>query len=58
MLNQVKLKQGIPFEINIPNEVTKQVMMDIQAGVNTEEITIEDLVKEQKSNVKTVQLDN
>ncbi len=48
-LNQVRLKRGIPFEIKIPNEVTKQVMMDIQSGVNIEEIALEDLVKEMDS---------
>mgnify|MGYP002638773729 FL=1 len=54
-LNQVRLKRGIPFEIKIPNEVTKQVMRDIQAGVNTEETTLEDLVKEMDAvrNAKT-----
>ncbi len=54
-LNQVRLKRGIPFEIKIPNEVTKQVMRDIQTGINVEGTTLDDLVKEMDAirNAKT-----
>jgi DNA-damage-inducible protein J len=42
-LNQVRLRKGIPFDIEIPNEETQQVFRDILAGKNIEDFSIEEL---------------
>ena len=32
MLHQIVLRQGLPFEVRIPNEETKRAMRDLDAG--------------------------
>lgn len=32
--NQVKLRQGLPFDVRIPNEVTLKTFRDTEAGRN------------------------
>ena len=39
----VVLNQGMPFEARIPNEETMDAMKEVLAGINCEEITIDEL---------------
>jgi len=41
-LYQVKLKQGLPFDVKIPNESTKKVLDDIKKHKNIEECSLND----------------
>jgi DNA-damage-inducible protein J len=36
-LTQVKLNQGLPFEVRIPNKQTRQAIKDARGGKNVEE---------------------
>jgi len=45
-LAQTVLERGIPFQIKIPNDVTKQVIKDARDGVNMSKVSLEDLKKE------------
>ena len=47
-LNQVRLRKGIPFDIEIPNEDTKAAMRDVLEGKNLEPFSLDDLKKEIK----------
>ncbi len=42
-LHQVKLNQGLPFEVRIPNELTRKVLDDVRQGKNAEPFSLEDL---------------
>ncbi len=37
-LSQVALQKGLPFEVKIPNDKTKQAIEDARQGVNMEEV--------------------
>lgn len=45
-LAQTVLERGIPFQIKIPSEETKQAINDARAGINMTKISLEDLKKE------------
>ena len=45
----IKRERGIPFELKIPNELTRQVIEDARNGINMEEITLEEMIKERDS---------
>ena len=45
-LAQTVFEKGIPFEIKIPSEETKQAIQDARAGVNMSKISLEDLKKQ------------
>ena len=45
-LRSVRRERGIPFELKIPNELTRQVIEDARKGVNMEEITLEEMISE------------
>ncbi len=45
-LAQTVLERGIPFQIEIPNEETKQAINDARLGINMTKISFEDLKKE------------
>jgi DNA-damage-inducible protein J len=45
-LAQTVLERGIPFQIKIPNDETKQIIKDARAGINMSKISLEDLKKE------------
>jgi DNA-damage-inducible protein J len=47
-LNQVRLRKGIPFDIEIPNEETQAVMRDVLEGKNLEQFSLDDLKRERK----------
>ena len=47
-LRSVRRERGIPFELKIPNELTRQVIEDARNGVNMEEITLEEMMNERK----------
>jgi len=47
-LNQVRLRKGIPFDIEIPNEETQTVMRDVLEGKNLEPFSLDDLKNERK----------
>ena len=40
------LKQGLPFDVALPNEETKASMLDVRARKNLETITLEQLQRE------------
>jgi DNA-damage-inducible protein J len=42
-LSQVNLHKGIPFEIKIPNELTKQVIREARLGKNVQDFSIDEL---------------
>lgn len=42
-LTQVKLRRGIPFDIEMPNEKTKKVFKEIDDGKNIEEFSFDEL---------------
>jgi len=48
-LNQVALHKGLPFEVKIPNDETKQAIEDARKGINMEETSIEEMIAEQKN---------
>jgi DNA-damage-inducible protein J len=45
-LAQTVFEKGIPFEIKIPNEETKQTILDARNGINMSKISLEDLKKQ------------
>jgi DNA-damage-inducible protein J len=40
---QIRLYNGIPFEIKIPNEETRRVIEESRKGVNVEEFSFDEL---------------
>ncbi len=42
-LNQVRLNQGLPFEIKIPNKKTQKILQEMEEGINTKETSFEEL---------------
>jgi DNA-damage-inducible protein J len=42
----IRRERGIPMELKIPNELTMQVIEDARNGVNMEEVTLEEMIKE------------
>ena len=45
----IKRERGIPFELKIPNELTRQVIEEARKGINMEEITLEEMIEERSS---------
>ena len=45
-LAQTVFEKGIPFEIKIPNEETKEAIQDARNGINMSKISLEDLKKQ------------
>ena len=45
--NQIKLKRGIPFEINIPNEITRKAIKDADKKQGVKKFqSVRELLKE------------
>ncbi|NOQ64391.1 MAG: type II toxin-antitoxin system RelB/DinJ family antitoxin [Methyloprofundus sp.] len=42
-LSQVNLHQGLPFEVKIPNEVTKKVIKEARQGKNVDDFSFDEL---------------
>ncbi|MFA6145431.1 MAG: type II toxin-antitoxin system RelB/DinJ family antitoxin [Sulfuricurvum sp.] len=42
-LNQVRLRKGIPFDIEIPNAKTQQIMNEVREGKNIEDFSFDEL---------------
>jgi len=42
-LSQVNLHQGMPFEIKIPNDITKKVIKEARQGKNVEDFSLDEL---------------
>ena len=42
-LSQVNLHKGIPFEIKIPNDTTKQVIREARVGKNVHEFSLDEI---------------
>ena len=42
-LSQVNLHKGIPFEIKIPNDTTKQVIREARLGKNVQEFSLDEI---------------
>jgi len=42
-LNQVRLRKGIPFDIEIPNAKTQQIMNEVRQGKNVEDLSFDEL---------------
>jgi len=47
-MKSIKRERGIPFELKIPNELTKQVIEDARNGVNMEDVTLEEMIAERE----------
>jgi len=45
-LAQTVFEKGIPFEIKIPNEETKQAIQDARNSINMSKISLKDLKKQ------------
>ena len=45
-LSQSVMERGIPFQIKIPNRTTKKAIEEARVGINTEEVTFEELKNE------------
>jgi DNA-damage-inducible protein J len=44
--NLIVAKQGLPFEVVLPNDETKASMLDVRAKKNLEAVTLEQLQRE------------
>ena len=42
-LRQVKLNNGLPFEVKIPNKETKKAIEEARRGINLEDFSIDEL---------------
>ena len=42
-LCQVNLQNGMPFEINIPNKITKNIINEARQGKNTDDFSLDEL---------------
>lgn len=42
-LNQVRLRKGIPFDIEIPNAKTQQILQEIREGKNVDIFSLDEL---------------
>jgi DNA-damage-inducible protein J len=42
-LNQVRLRKGIPFNIEIPNEKTQHILNEVREGINIEDFSFDEL---------------
>lgn len=42
-LNQVRLRKGIPFDIEIPNAKTQKILQEIREGKNVEVFSLDEL---------------
>lgn len=42
-LNQVRLRKGMPFDIEIPNEYTQNVFQEIRDGKNVADFSMDEL---------------
>ncbi len=47
-LSQVNLHKGLPFEVKIPNEETLRAIEEARSGINLEETSIEEMMKERE----------
>ncbi|HRF58183.1 MAG TPA: type II toxin-antitoxin system RelB/DinJ family antitoxin [Campylobacterales bacterium] len=42
-LNQVRLRRGIPFDIEIPNKKSQKIFQEIREGKNVEDFSMDEL---------------
>ena len=47
-MKKIERERGIPFELKLPNDETVKAIEEAEAGINMEEITLEEMVAEQK----------
>ena len=47
-LAQTVMEKGLPFELRIPNDETMKAMEEVRAGVNVEDISIEEILEAAK----------
>ncbi len=47
----IKRERGIPMELKIPSELTKQVIEDARNGINMEEVTLEEMIAEREKDI-------
>ena len=47
-MKKIERERGIPFELKLPNDETLKAIEEAEAGINMEEITLEDMVAEHK----------
>ncbi len=50
--SMIVAKQGLPFDVALPNEESKTAMRDVLAGQNLEVVTLEQLKREANSSGK------
>ena len=51
-LSQVALHKGLPFEVKIPNDETKQAIEEARKGINMESTSIEEMIAERENILK------
>jgi len=47
-LKGITRERGIPMELKVPNKTTLKAMQEAKEGINMEEITLDDMIKELK----------
>ena len=52
-MKKIERERGIPFELKLPNDEILKAIEEAEAGINMEEITLEQMVAEHKT-VNTV----
>jgi DNA-damage-inducible protein J len=48
-LTQVTLHKGLPFEVKIPNDKTRQAIEDARKDINMQTTTIDEMIAERKN---------
>lgn len=47
-LKGITRERGIPMELKVPNKTTLKAMQEAKEGINMEEITLDDMIRELK----------
>jgi len=47
-MKTIERERGIPFELKLPNDETMKVIEEAEAGINMEEVTLDELAAEHK----------
>jgi len=53
-LNRIKIENGIPFELKIPNDETLEAIKEAELGINMEPVSINEMIEEYKSEYDSI----
>ena len=53
-LNRIKIENGIPFELKIPNDETLEAIKEAELGINMESVSINEMIEEYKSEYDSI----